>query len=170
MTYSRPVSAGSAFTRTAAIKDGATDRLYVDGELVLSQGERLPTLAGHRNIGNLGRGYNDDTYFAGHIAEVLVFTRALSEAERVQVEQYLAGKYSAPAVMADFDFDGDVDLSDLVHLEACLAGPAVSLSSPVCEDKDLDGDGDVDQDDFGIFQQYYNGENRPAAAARPQSR
>ena len=40
---------------------------------------------------NLGRGYTG--YFAGDIAEVLVYTRALSTAERQAVEQYLLAKY-----------------------------------------------------------------------------
>ncbi|HOW70528.1 MAG TPA: hypothetical protein PKY77_08005 [Phycisphaerae bacterium] len=31
-----------------------------------------------------------------------------------------------------------------------------------CEGKDLDCDGDIDQIDFGIFQQCYSGEGEPA--------
>jgi hypothetical protein len=45
----------------------------------------------------VGRGYDDDTYYPGEIAEVLVYERALSELERQTVEQYLTNKYFMPA-------------------------------------------------------------------------
>ena len=32
-------------------------------------------------------------YFAGDIAEILIFTRAISETERDAIERYLRGKY-----------------------------------------------------------------------------
>jgi hypothetical protein len=47
--------------------------LFVNGQLVASQSGKLTTIQGIRPIGNLGRGYNDDTFFAGDIAEVLVY-------------------------------------------------------------------------------------------------
>ena len=53
------------------------------------------TIAGCRPVGNLGRGYNDNTYFPGDILEVLVYTRALNDAERQEVERYLTTKYLA---------------------------------------------------------------------------
>ena len=52
-------------------------------------------IAGCRDFGNLGRGYNDNTYFPGDFLEVLVYTRALTDAERQDVEQYLHAKYLA---------------------------------------------------------------------------
>jgi len=55
-------------------------------------------------------------------------------------------------VASDFDGDGDVDALDLNHLAACASGPALPQTDPGCRDADLDGDADVDQDDFGIFQ------------------
>jgi hypothetical protein len=91
--YARPASVGTDFTLSAAIKDGTTDALYVNGTLAVSQGGKLGTIAGCRDTGNLGRGYNDNTFYAGDIAEVLVYTRALTGAERVAVEQYLDSKY-----------------------------------------------------------------------------
>ena len=93
ISYTRPTSVGSAFTLTEAIKDGTTDALYVNGALVLSQGGKLATIAGCQNTGNVGRGFNDNTYFAGDIAEVLVYNRALTVAERQAVEAYLNNKY-----------------------------------------------------------------------------
>lgn len=100
INYARPASVGSAFTVTTAIKNGSTDSLYVNGALVLSESGKLPTLAGSRDTGNLGRGYDDNTFFGGEIAEVLVYTRALVPGERLNLEEYLNLKYSVsgPAV------------------------------------------------------------------------
>jgi hypothetical protein len=73
-----------------------TDYLFVNGQLVLTnkkpQGQK--TIGNQRDMGNLGRGYNDDTYFPGKIAEVFIYTRTLPESDRTQVEQYLSSKYS----------------------------------------------------------------------------
>ncbi len=46
---------------------------------------------------------------------------------------------------ADFDGDGDVDLSDFGHLQLCLTGPSVLVIQPFCGNADLDSDDDVDQ-------------------------
>ena len=97
LKYTRPTSVGSAFTMTETIKDGTTDSLYVNKVLVLSQGGKLTTLAGNQSMGNVGRGYNDNTYFRGDIAEAIVFGRALTIAERQSVEQYLDAKYGVTA-------------------------------------------------------------------------
>jgi hypothetical protein len=45
-------------------------------------------------------------------------------------------------------------LNDLSALTLCVSGPAVAFKVG-CGGKDLDRDGDVDQDDFGIFQRWY---------------
>jgi hypothetical protein len=57
--------------------------------------------------------------------------------------------------------------SDWVLWEACATGPDVPASSECLSaspPKDLDFDGDVDQDDFGIFQKCLNGEYEPDPA------
>ena len=94
LLYNRPAPVGTAFTLNSAVKNGATDSLYVNGALVLSQGGKLTTIAGCQDTGNLGRGYNDNTFFSGQIAEVLVYDRALNESERQSVEQYLNSRYA----------------------------------------------------------------------------
>src|SRR5262249_6186428 len=81
---------------TAAIKDGTTDSIYVHGKLVASAGGKLATIAGCQPTGNVGRGYNDNTYYAGDVAEVLVYNRALTEMERQGLEQLLGNKYGLP--------------------------------------------------------------------------
>jgi hypothetical protein len=93
LRYVRPASIGSRFSSSAAIKNGATDSIYVNGQLVLSQGGKLPQIAGNGDICTVARGYDENTYYAGDIAEVLVYARALTESERQTVESYLANKY-----------------------------------------------------------------------------
>ncbi|HTG44559.1 MAG TPA: LamG-like jellyroll fold domain-containing protein, partial [Verrucomicrobiae bacterium] len=91
--YSRPSSAGTAFTLTEAIKNGTTDTLYINGSNVVNQGGKFSSIAGCRDTANIGRGYNDNSFFAGDIAELLIYTRALGAGERTTVEQYLGAKY-----------------------------------------------------------------------------
>ena len=57
-----------------------------------------------------------------------------------------------PACPADFDGDGDVDLSDFGHLQTCFVGPATPPGDALCQDADLDGDNDVDQDDLVLWE------------------
>jgi hypothetical protein len=54
-----------------------------------------------------------------------------------------------------------VDASDLQHLQGCTTGPNVPQNAPNCVDADLDGDGDVDQSDFGILQRCFSGDGTP---------
>ena len=69
-----------------------------------------------------------------------------------------------PPVAADFDGDGDVDLSDFAHFQACFNGPNRPPALAGCQPADLDGQGgDVDLADFSIFQGCFAGANRPPA-------
>ncbi|MHC5058039.1 MAG: LamG-like jellyroll fold domain-containing protein [Planctomycetota bacterium] len=93
--YARPEPlAAGVLTITTALHDGAsgTDHIYVDGARVVSEEGKRKVLAGNLGRGFLGRG-EYDTYFPGDIAEVLVYSRELSEAERRGVEGYLGRKY-----------------------------------------------------------------------------
>ncbi|MCI0533677.1 MAG: Ig-like domain-containing protein [Verrucomicrobiales bacterium] len=96
--HPRPAAIGADFSITTAIHSETVDSLYIDGQLAFEAGDKSPVLAGNRDIGNLGRGFNDNTYFAGDIAEVLVYTRAVSDTERQQIEQYLTTKYFSNAL------------------------------------------------------------------------
>jgi hypothetical protein len=99
LSYTRPANIGTAYTRTSVKHDGAngTNVLYVNGVAVQTATGRLSALNGIQNNGFLGQGLGStsttNTYFNGDIVEVLVYSRALSEAERQQVEQYLQQKY-----------------------------------------------------------------------------
>lgn len=90
--YTRPSSIGNAFSITAGVHDGATDSLYVNGQLVLSAGGKLGPIAATVDAPCLGCGASG-TYFPGDIAEVLVYARALSPLERIDVENYLRSRF-----------------------------------------------------------------------------
>ncbi len=62
----------------------------------------------------------------------------------------------------DFDFDGDSDLSDFGHFQACYSGPNTPQNDSNCQDAKFDGDEDVDLDDFGIMQGCLSGAGIPA--------
>ncbi|NLX14580.1 MAG: hypothetical protein GXY44_13135 [Phycisphaerales bacterium] len=64
------------------------------------------------------------------------------------------------AMRADFDGDGDVDMADFGHLQACYSGSGMP---PVagCENADLDGNNTIDQNDFTLFRQCLSGTNIP---------
>jgi hypothetical protein len=91
--YTAPV--GDSFTICTAMMDGLNDYLYVNGELVFTNEKPAgqTTIANQRDIANIGRGYDDDTYFPGMIAEILIYTKTLSDEELQQVGQYLSDKY-----------------------------------------------------------------------------
>ncbi len=90
--YNRPASLGGSYTLTVGIHDGTTDRLYVDGRLVMSVPGKLPAINGSVNAAYLGRGAAS-TFFPGDLAEVLIFSRALSDVERVALENELRRAY-----------------------------------------------------------------------------
>ncbi len=69
----------------------------------------------------------------------------------------------APAVRADCDRDGDVDMADFTVFQLCFNGPNQPPSVNCFSDMDLDDDGDVDLTDYQIFVACFNGPNRPAA-------
>jgi len=70
-----------------------------------------------------------------------------------------------PLAPADFDGDGDVDVSDFGHFQACFNGSSRPPAATACGDADLDADGDVDVNDFAVFQACFNGPGRPPACA-----
>jgi hypothetical protein len=98
ISYDAPI--GEEFTIATAVMEGKRDQLYVKGELVYDEEKRGQAAVGNTgDIGSLGRGHQG--YWSGKIAEVLVYTRTLSDAERQQVEEYLNSKYfQAPAAVS----------------------------------------------------------------------
>jgi hypothetical protein len=97
--YTRTSSAKTDFSLSTVIKNGSAESLFINGQSALTLAGKLPKISRASASANIGKGYTG--YFAGDIAEVLVYTRALSTAERQAVEGYLLSKYinrsSAPA-------------------------------------------------------------------------
>jgi hypothetical protein len=91
-SFARPAPPGVGASVVVTRKEGTTDSLYLNGSLILTETGRLPTISGCVEKATLGRGWND-ACFTGMIAEVLVYLRALPDAERQAVEQYLMKKY-----------------------------------------------------------------------------
>lgn len=69
---------------------------------------------------------------------------------------------SPPLVPADFDRDGDVDLTDFSHLQACLNGSESPQTDPNCQDAKLNADDKVDRADVDIFLGCLSGSGVPA--------
>ncbi len=60
--------------------------------------------------------------------------------------------YFGPVETADFDADGDTDVTDFQNVASCLGGPGILAADPACQPSDLDGDDDVDLSDVAAFQ------------------
>jgi hypothetical protein len=72
---------------------------------------------------------------------------------------------SGPTVAADFDDDGDVDLTDYGVFLGCYNGPGNPPAQAGCDAADFDDDGDVDLTDYGVFLGCYNGPGNPPACS-----
>lgn len=91
--YTRAATIGTAWSVSSARHLSTTDNLYVSGTSVLAEAGKSTTLANVNSTGNIGRGYNDNTYFPGTIAEILVYSTGLSDSDMDKVEAYLTAKY-----------------------------------------------------------------------------
>ncbi len=117
-TYIRPTSLGTAFTATAIRKQGITDTLFIDGELIYSGSSDRAYTDRTQSTGWIGMGKNT-TYYKGTICEILIYDRALTDAEIVAAQKALAEKYADPvASIADVEVE-------------CRAGMAPELPGKV---------------------------------------
>ena len=69
---------------------------------------------------------------------------------------------SSLGIPGDFDRDGDVDQSDLGHLQVCLSGRFIPQTDPACQDAKLNADDFVDTTDVNIFLRCMTGSRIPA--------
>ncbi|HWA27858.1 MAG TPA: LamG-like jellyroll fold domain-containing protein [Lacunisphaera sp.] len=99
-------------------KAGTTATAYLDGVLQGTETVGADMWTPAKRF-MLGAGLNGADPFTGHIAEVLVYNRALSATEREQIEASLAAKYIA----ADSDNDGLPDVWERQHLGTLNHGP-----------------------------------------------
>jgi len=130
-TYNRPVSLGRSYSLTTVVKNGATENAYVNGQSVLSRNDALPTIADVADNGYLGRCTYTNTFFSGSIAEILVYTRALTDVERRQVEQYLMNKYFSAATNEPPMVNAGADQTIALPATASLQGTASDDGLPL---------------------------------------
>jgi uncharacterized repeat protein (TIGR02543 family) len=99
--YTRP-AAVTGFSSTFITKNGATQKIYVNGSAVTTQTNATATLANNAADLILGKGISNSTdyFFTGDIAEVLIYDRALTDDEITAVNQYINNKYSVAAPTA----------------------------------------------------------------------
>ena len=104
--------------------------------------------SGGKTYQKMYSGYSSD---GGHLSS--------AGCQRVAMGWYaVAAVIAAPAVPGDLTGDKQVDKADLVRFLACVSGPSRPHNGSADSLKaDLDGDGDVDQNDFGIFQRNFGG-------------
>jgi hypothetical protein len=88
----RTGTTGADFTVTTAIHNNSTDSVYANGKLLGSVSGRQTTLSNMTGEELLGQG-SQNSFFTGEISELLVYDRALTDAERQTVERYLLAKY-----------------------------------------------------------------------------
>jgi hypothetical protein len=74
------------------MKTGPVESLWVNGALVERVGGKLPAIRGTLPALQIGAGARG-TGYPGDLSEVLVYTRALSEAERQRLERALLAKF-----------------------------------------------------------------------------
>ena len=101
----------------SAVKSGATSSGYLNG--AFTETRTMPAQIASP-IGTMALGNGSSPYYGynGEIAEVLVYSRALTETERRLVEQQLMSKY----VAADSDNDGLPDTWELQQLGSLSHG------------------------------------------------
>jgi len=87
--WKRPASIGDSPTMTTAIHDGINEKIYVEGEQVWTQTDKLETIKNCAPNGFIGRwshGGDNSGWFAGNVAEIIVYARALNNTDRKKVE------------------------------------------------------------------------------------
>src|SRR6185503_6917279 len=86
----------AGWTLAVARKDGVRDELFVQGSVVQAPKDRYPSIAHTVDTATIGGGSQGAPplkFFAGDVAEIIIFSRALTEVERDAVERYLRAKY-----------------------------------------------------------------------------
>jgi hypothetical protein len=95
--WERPDTSPKGPSLTTLRKDGSKEELFVQGALALATKDKFLSIAHTQDVATIGAGtdarQNPLRYYGGDIAEILVFTRALTEFERDAIERYLRGKY-----------------------------------------------------------------------------
>lgn len=121
-TYYRPVEETQLST-TVAVKDGTTETIYVNGSSQVYQaGGRAETITNTAAQLYLAKGRNVGTYFKGDIAELLIYDRALTEAEILSASKYLQNKYLNVAAPTAHPVAGSYEGTQTVTLSCATPG------------------------------------------------
>ena len=91
--YVRDMPIGSMYTATAMRKDGLENSIFVDGQQVWAGRSAAESAKYVSSEGYIGLGKYDE-YFQGTVCEILIYDRALSDAEILSVQAYMAEKYA----------------------------------------------------------------------------
>ena len=101
-----PNSAGMAFAiATGWYNNAVGHAVYINHNQASNTSANLVGFSGAAATGHVGRGYTNQ-YFDGDMTEVIMYTKALNDAERILVENYLSSKY-AVALSGNDKYDGD---------------------------------------------------------------
>jgi hypothetical protein len=123
----------------ATLEEPLSARITESGGVVTLDGLVIPPLDEDINSNDLPDGID-----AAHVSIV-------TDADNVVFQ----GPYS-PALLGDYDADGDIDLDDYVALPDCLTGPDVP-ATVLCTLFDFNEDADVDLMDVADFQVEFTG-------------
>ena len=65
--------------------------------------------------------------------------------------------HETAGLLADADYDGDVDLSDFARLQRCVTGYPIDGADDPCHLYDANGDGAIDAADHAHFMAHLGG-------------
>ncbi|MEO8770961.1 MAG: LamG-like jellyroll fold domain-containing protein, partial [Ferruginibacter sp.] len=112
-------------------------RTYVDGLLVgqRNTGNHSTLGTDPLGIGGCLSGCAVSEFFGGDIAEIIIYDRAVSNAERIQIETYLSGKYNiippspvASGLVAYYPLNGNVNDASGNSLNGTIIGTATPVA------------------------------------------
>ena len=90
--FTRPEPIGSAFSVSVAIKQGPLERVFVGNREAARFTVERSQLANNSTYGLIGKG-RGNTFFSGDIACLMVYDRALTDAELQTLAAYFAAQY-----------------------------------------------------------------------------
>ena len=90
---SAPVLTDGAASLFAVEHEGSTARIFHNGVIITESPVDLPGVA-PRSVNYIGQSYWYEGYLQGDLAEIILYDRLLTDAERWSVEAYLDAKYS----------------------------------------------------------------------------
>ena len=151
--------------------DGGVTRIFLDGEQTSEEDwpgdwkfseNDGPLAIGRHPYSGLPTGFN----MWGDLGEIIIFDTRLSDADRGEVDAYLAAKYPIPvSPPGDTDGDYDVDAADA----AIVAANWLQTIEGGYSVGDFDGDGVVNDIDATIMATNWTGSGASASVPEPQS-